>query len=94
VQIQSLLVPFLVISLAAAIVTIYDKRCAKSNSWRVPEKVLILLSLLGGSVAMLVVMNLIHHKTRHLKFMLGIPVIIILQCAAIYFAFRVGILKF
>ena len=92
-RIQTLLIPFLVISLIATVVTIYDKHCAKTNSWRVPEKVLILLSVFGGSAAMLVVMNLIHHKTRHLKFMLGIPVIIILQCAAIYFAFRVGILK-
>jgi uncharacterized membrane protein YsdA (DUF1294 family) len=92
-QLNMLFIPFLIISLIATIITVLDKQSAKAKSWRVPEKVLILISVLGGSAAMLAIMLLIHHKTRHIKFMLGIPIIIILQCIAIYFAFMYGILE-
>ena len=57
---------------------------------RTPEKTLLILSALGGSVAMLITMLLIRHKTKHVKFMLGIPIIIILQVAlAIGIAFLI-----
>lgn len=49
---------------------------------RVPEKTLLIISALGGSIAMLITMRAIRHKTQHAKFMVGIPVIILLQCAA------------
>ena len=68
-----------VISVIAVVVTIADKVKAKRGAWRVPENTLLLLSALGGSVAMLVTMLLIRPKTKHLKFMLGIPIIIVLQ---------------
>ena len=68
-----------VISLVSVIVTIHDKSAAKKKRRRVPEKTLILLSLLGGSVAMYVTMQMIRHKTKHAKFMLGIPAIMVLQ---------------
>ena len=60
-----------------------DKQKAKKNKWRIPEKTLLILSALGGSVAMLITMLLIRHKTKHFKFMVGIPVIIIAQIAII-----------
>lgn len=49
---------------------------------RIPEKTLLIISALGGSVAMLITMRAIRHKTQHMKFMLGIPAIIVAQCAA------------
>jgi uncharacterized membrane protein YsdA (DUF1294 family) len=67
-----------VISLIAVIVTVFDKIAAKLKRRRVPEATLLFLSLIGGSFAMLLTMLLIRHKTRHLKFMLGIPAIILL----------------
>ena len=75
---------FALISAVSVIVCAYDKIISKKNrvELRVPEKRLLLLSALGGSVAMLATMLLIRHKTKHLKFMLGIPLIIILQVAA------------
>ena len=81
-----------VISLISFIVTAWDKHCAKRDMWRVPEKTLLILSALGGSVAMYITMKTIRHKTKHPKFMVGIPVIIFLQAAAIaaliYFLYR------
>ena len=72
-----------VISLISVIVCIYDKKISRKNKvkLRVPEKTLLFLSLIGGSVAMYVTMMLVRHKTKHVKFMLGIPLIIILQIA-------------
>lgn len=72
----------LCISVLAAVVTIYDKWAAKHNPrHRTPEKTLLLISALGGSVVMFSVMQIIRHKTKHMKFMVGIPVIILLQIA-------------
>lgn len=67
------------ISLLSVVVTIADKRKAKKGAWRIPEATLLWLAALGGSVAMYLTMHLIRHKTKHLKFMLGIPVIFLLQ---------------
>ncbi|MBR2346184.1 MAG: DUF1294 domain-containing protein [Clostridia bacterium] len=83
-----------IISLISIIVCVYDKGISKKNrvELRIPEATLLLLSALGGSVAMFVTMLLIRHKTKHVKFMLGIPIIMIAQAAAVfavyYFVFR------
>jgi len=71
-----------IISLVSIIVCCYDKIAAKHASrHRIPEATLLWLSVIGGSVAMLITMNLIRHKTKHKKFMIGIPVIIFFQVA-------------
>jgi len=71
------------ISLLAIFLTLYDKNAAKRRKWRVRERTLLLVSALGGSAAMLLTMRVIRHKTKHAKFMVGIPVIIALQIAAV-----------
>ena len=78
-----------VISLVAIIMTVSDKRRARQHRWRISEAALLLVSALGGRVAMLLTMLLIHHKTKHLKFMLGIPLIIVAQIALALLLWRV-----
>ena len=80
-----LLIYIVSISIVSAIVCVYDKIISKKNrvELRIPEKVLLILSALGGSVAMLTAMLLVRHKTKHLKFMIGIPLIILVQAAAV-----------
>lgn len=92
-----LAVYFVIISIVAVAVTINDKKIAVKNrplvekygktskklQRRVPERTLLTIAALGGSVAMLITMKKIRHKTSKSKFMVGIPVIIILQAAAI-----------
>ena len=74
----------LCISLVTAIITAYDKRAAKKHpKHRVPENVLLMLAIAGGSVAELLTMLKIRHKTKHKKFMIGLPVIIVLQMIVI-----------
>ena len=83
----------LCIGLIAAVVTIYDKWASKHNPrHRTPEKTLLLISALGGSVVMFSVMQIIRHKTKHVKFMLGIPIIIIVQAATAFALFYFGLL--
>ena len=79
-----------IISLISIIVCIYDKKVSKKNrvELRTPEKTLLLLSALGGSVAMYITMLTIRHKTKHVKFMLGIPVIMALQAVLVYLLFH------
>ena len=56
-----------------------DKHRAKKRQWRIPEKSLFLLAFLGGSLGCLLGMRIFHHKTRHQRFVIGIPAILCLQ---------------
>ena len=91
-----LLIYVALISLISVVVCIYDKMISKKNrvELRIPEKVLLLLSALGGSVAMYVTMRLIRHKTKHVSFMVGIPVIMVLQAALLVALVWLGVLPF
>ena len=71
------------VSLVSVIITLWDKWKARHQRWRVPEATLLLLAALGGSLAMLITMRLIRHKTRKKKFMVRIPLIMVLQIAVI-----------
>jgi len=59
-----------------------DKSAAKKRRWRVRESTLLIVAALGGSAVMWLTMLVIRHKTKHAKFMAGLPVIIALQIAA------------
>ena len=76
-----LLVWLAVINLLTFIVYGADKRRARQGKWRVPEKTLFLLPLLGGSIGALLGMRVFHHKTKHWYFVWGIPAILLAQIA-------------
>ncbi len=81
----ALIVYLVVISCISIAVCLYDKAAAKiAKRHRTREAMLLLLSALGGSVAMLATMLIIRHKTKHLKFMVGIPLIMLLQAAGVF----------
>ena len=62
-----------------------DKLKAKKEMWRVPEKVLLLMAALGGSIGALLGMKVFHHKTQKWKFKIGVPTILVLQIAIAVF---------
>ena len=62
-----------------------DKWKAKRDKWRIPEDTLIWLAIAGGSVGALLGMYLFRHKTKHKKFLIGIPVILLVQVGLLYF---------
>ena len=65
-----------------------DKWKAKRDKWRIPEDTLIWLAIVGGSVGALLGMYLFRHKTKHRKFQIGIPVILLVQLGLLYFFMR------
>ena len=66
-------------SVIAVLETLRDKRAAKRHGRRTPESTLILIALFFGAIAELVTMLIIRHKTKHIKFMAGLPAIIVLH---------------
>lgn len=71
---------FVLISIATAVVTVYDKKAAKlMPEKRIKESVLILLAVLGGAISEYMVMTIIRHKTKHSLFMNGLPRIFLVQ---------------
>ena len=76
-----LLIWLAVINLVTFAVYGIDKAKAKRGAWRVPEKTLFLLPLLGGSLGALLGMRVFRHKTKHWYFVWGIPLILLAQIA-------------
>ena len=71
----------IIINAVAFCVSCFDKSAAVHNRRRIPEKTLFLLAAIGGSVGIYASMFLFRHKTRHVSFLLGIPLIIGIQLA-------------
>lgn len=78
-----------IVSIVASSVTFCDKyKAAYHSKKRISEKTLFTWALLGGSVSMYITMRAIAHKTKHKRFMIGLPVIIVLQVVLIYLCYR------
>lgn len=73
------------VNLLAFIVFGLDKKKAEKDKWRIPESTLIMLAVLGGSAGALAGMLVFRHKTKKAKFMIGIPVILLLQVLLVSF---------
>ena len=86
-QFKLLIIYFAVINLLAFFLCVADKLLAIHKNWRISEKTLFTVSLIGGSFGMWLGMYLVRHKTKHLKFTIGIPLIFLLQCAAVFLIF-------
>ena len=69
----------------AFIIIYIDKQKAIKHKWRIKESTLFLISIIGGSLGTLLGMYTFRHKTKHIKFTLGIPFILILQIILIYY---------
>lgn len=85
-----IIIYLLLINLISVVVTISDKRRAIKRKWRIRESALLILSALGGSLGMYITMKVIRHKTNHIKFMLGIPLIFVLQCLLLFLLWRIN----
>ncbi|MDR3021449.1 MAG: DUF1294 domain-containing protein [Clostridiales bacterium] len=56
-----------------------DKDAAQKKQWRIKESTLMWIAALGGSIGMLWAMHKLRHKTKHDKFRLGVPLILLCQ---------------
>ena len=75
----------IVVNIITFVVYGIDKWKAMKGRWRISEFTLLLLAVIGGSIGALLGMRVWHHKTKHLKFKYGVPLILLAQLALLYF---------
>lgn len=84
-----ILVYLVIINIVGLLLMLIDKRRAIENKWRIPEKTLFLIAILGGSIGSIIGMNTFRHKTKHWYFVIGMPTIFIVQIVLVsYFYFH------
>lgn len=76
---QYLKLYLLLINATGCLLMLADKLRARKKRWRIPEAVLMGVALFGGSAGVLLGMYTFRHKTRHIKFSVGVPVILVAQ---------------
>ena len=77
--IKILLVYLLIVNAIGFILMLTDKIKAKKNLWRIPEATLFLVAAIGGSIGSILGMYTFRHKTKHVSFLLGMPLILAVQ---------------
>jgi uncharacterized membrane protein YsdA (DUF1294 family) len=82
-----LLYYLLIVNAIAFLLMLIDKQKARKNKWRISEAALMFSAVLGGSIGALLGMYTFRHKTKHLKFTLGIPTILVLQIFLVIFLY-------
>lgn len=76
---------FMIINLVGFVMMCVDKQMAIHHKNRVPEKVLFLIAIIGGSLGSILGMYAFRHKTKHLSFVIGMPMILLAQIIVLYF---------
>ena len=82
-----ILIYLLIINALAFVLMCIDKQKAKKHAWRIPEAVLLSIAVLGGSIGTMAGMEIFRHKTKHRRFFIGVPIIIVVQLALAVFLF-------
>lgn len=82
-----LLVYFILVNIISFAIIYIDKKKAINHKWRIKESSLIFLSIIGGSAGTLISMKMFRHKTKHPKFTIGVPLILLLQILIISLLF-------
>ncbi|WP_294392966.1 DUF1294 domain-containing protein [uncultured Clostridium sp.] len=85
---KTLFIYLTIINLIGFILMLIDKSRAIHKEWRIPEKTLLMISVFGGSIGMFAGMHVFKHKTKHLKFTIGVPLIFIIQIIAAVYLFK------
>lgn len=87
--IQNMIIYFVVINIIGFFIMWLDKRKAIKGSWRIPEKTLFIITALGGGIGTIAGMYTFRHKTQKIQFVIGFPVITILEIMTIiYFVLK------
>ena len=79
----NVIIYLLIINLIGLFAMYIDKKKAKYGRWRISEKALLIIALLGGSIGTITGMYLFRHKTKKIKFTLGFPTILISEIVII-----------
>lgn len=82
-MIKIIIIYTIIINIIGFFSMLIDKRRAIKNKWRIPEKNLFLIAIIGGSVGSIAGMRLFRHKTKHWYFAYGMPAILLVQIVII-----------
>ncbi len=82
-MIKIIIIYTIIINIIGFFSMLIDKRRAIKNKWRIPEKTLFLIAIIGGSVGSIAGMRLFRHKTKHWYFAYGMPAILLIQIVII-----------
>lgn len=74
-----------IINALGLLLMLADKQKARRGAWRIPERTLLWVAALGGSLGSWVGMQMFRHKTKHLKFTIGIPIFLALHIVGLIF---------
>ena len=86
---QNMIIYFIVINIIGFLIMYIDKQRAKKGKWRIPEKTLFIITALGGGIGTIAGMYTFRHKTQKVAFVVGFPVITILEIMTIiYFVLK------
>ena len=86
--VQNIIIYFVIINILGFLIMYIDKQKAKKEKWRIPEKTLFIITGLGGGIGTIAGMYIFRHKTQKVAFVIGFPLITILEIiAVIYFIF-------
>lgn len=83
-----MIIVLVVINLIAFILYGVDKHRAKNHQWRISEKTLIGIAVIGGSIGAILGMHIFRHKTKHWYFRYGLPAILIVQVVLVFVLYR------
>ena len=83
--VQNIILYTFIINVIGFLAMFVDKSKAKRGSWRIPEKTLITIALIGGSIGGIIGMYVFRHKTQKPRFAIGFPVIFVLQIVLIVY---------
>ena len=78
-MIKYLIIYLVIMNIIGFFIMAVDKHKAKKHAWRIPEKILFLASLVGGSIGTWAGMYVFRHKTKHWYFVIGMPLILVLH---------------
>lgn len=81
-----ILIYLLIINAVGFLVMTVDKLYAKKNMRRIPERTLLGVAVIGGSIGVWAGMYAVRHKTKHMKFVIGIPLILLCQLGAVLYS--------
>ena len=82
---RNIIIYLIIINLIGFLIMYIDKQKAKKGRWRIPEKTIFLITLLGGGIGTISGMYVFRHKTQKLNFIIGLPLITILEIIAIIY---------
>lgn len=83
-----ILLYLLIINAVSFLLMLVDKQKARKKLWRIPESTLLLSAAIGGSIGALAGMYTFRHKTKHMKFTLGVPAILVGQIVVVFLLVR------